>query len=98
MPDDKCRGEIELNPYYVDYVYHYWEAKHTQGVEAQMQLYTPICTEWGVIPLTPKTVEVEFKQAYQGKIELEEGWNFFSVPRELDPSNDQWAQLLSPLL
>ena len=55
--------------------------------------YIPTCLLWGVIPLTPKVIEVEFKQAFQNKIELKQGWNFFSVPKDLEISNDQWSEL-----
>ncbi len=55
--------------------------------------YIPECNEWGVIPLTPKTIEVEFQQSFQNQIVLAEGWNFFSVPTELTPSGDQWGEL-----
>jgi hypothetical protein len=55
--------------------------------------FVPYCMGWGVVALTPKTIEVEFKQSFAGKIDLKEGWNFFSVPTELDPSNDQWSEL-----
>jgi len=56
-------------------------------------LYTPFCKKFGVIPLTPKTIDIEFKQSYQDKIELKKGWNFFSVPYELNVTNDQWSEL-----
>ncbi len=91
---EQCMGELELPyEYYVEYAYIYWVAVHTQGINAQMQFYTPMCMEWGVIPLTPKSVEIDFQQAFQDTITLEAGWNFFSVPNELDPSNDEWGEI-----
>ena len=53
----------------------------------------PKCERFGVIPMTPKTIEIEFKQSYQNKIVLKKGWNFFSVPTDLDPANDNWNEL-----
>jgi hypothetical protein len=89
-----CLGELELPyEYYVDYFYWYWLGVHTQGIEAQMQLNTPICMEWGVIPLTPKSIDVQFMQSFQDQIQLEKGWNFFSVPVDPAVSNDQWSEL-----
>jgi hypothetical protein len=87
---ENCSG-IELS--YHEYFYWYYEITHGTGVVEEHDLYTPYCSEWGVIPLTPKTIEVEFKQSFQDKIVLKEGWNFFSIPKELDPSNDEWSEL-----
>ena len=61
--------------------------------DGDLLLTVPKCEKFGVIPMTPKVIEVEFKQAYQNKIELKKGWNFFSVPKTLDVSNDTWSEL-----
>ena len=53
----------------------------------------PQCERFGVIPMTPKTIEVEFKQSFQNEIVLKKGWNFFSVPVDLDPSGDSFGEL-----
>jgi len=60
---------------------------------SRSDLYIPDCKEFGVIPLTPKTIEIEFKQSFQNKLELKTGWNFFSVPVELNDSLDTWSDL-----
>ncbi|MCP3686382.1 MAG: hypothetical protein GY861_27375 [bacterium] len=73
--------------------WRYHEYTYGESANHISELYTPYCKEYGIIPLTPKTIEIEFKQAYQSKIELVEGWNFFSVPFELNPSNDEWGEL-----
>ncbi|MBI2559456.1 hypothetical protein HYW20_09100 [Candidatus Woesearchaeota archaeon] len=58
------------------------------------ELYTvPECEKFGVIPMTPKVIEIEFKQSFQNKIVLKEGWNFFSVPVDLDVANNNWNEL-----
>jgi len=103
-----CRGRMEWEATYGEFctglefatyeeVWTYAElvlgGLNGESIAAVSELYTPFCKEWGVIPLTPKTLEVEFKQAFQGSIELVPGWNFFSVPVELDASNDQWGEL-----
>ncbi len=53
----------------------------------------PYCSQWGVIPLAPKSIDVQFNQAYQDQIVLEEGWNFFSVPNELAPAGNEWNEI-----
>ena len=53
----------------------------------------PRCERFGVIPMTPKVIEIEFKQSFQNEIVLKSGWNFFSVPTDLEVANDQWSEL-----
>jgi hypothetical protein len=65
---------------------------YTEGAFGS-ELAVPYCKMLGIIPMTPKTIEVEFKQSFQNKIELKAGWNFFSVPTELDSSNNNWNEL-----
>jgi hypothetical protein len=87
---ETCEGlEVSYEQYYAQYM----QIAIGGSMQESTTLYTPYCIEWGVIPLTPKTIEVQFQQAFQDEISLEAGWNFFSVPYELAVSKDQWSEL-----